>query len=249
MVWIKRYNPTINWWTGTVTIDNKTIAKQQKIQRHQDTHTPPLGTIWGIPALDTLKHLVLLYIERVLDILEDESLTHNPIKIIDQLLETTVHAHKTTTLTKIAIEAQKDKMGKTLEEVLLPYALELQRVFEKKAAECFPASTPWDHAIELKRKFNIHKWQTWHKIYLLTVAEQQELCKSIDKNEVKGFIQKLTSPLTSPFFFISKDRLLRLVQDYKTLNEATVKNVYLLPLINELVNRVQDAQIFTKLDI
>ena len=106
---------------------------------------------------DTLKHLVLSYIKRVPDILEDEPLTHNPMKIINQLLDTRVHAGKMTTLTKIAIEAWKDKVEKTLEELLPPYTLEFQKVFEKKAAEHFLPSTPWDHAIELKKEFDIHK--------------------------------------------------------------------------------------------
>ena len=150
--------------------------------------------------------------------------------------------------TKIAIKIRKDKVEKTLEELLPPYALEFQKVFEKKAAECFPASTPWDHSIELK-EFDIHKWWTWHKIYPLMVTEQQELCKFIDENEAKGFIQRLTLPLALLFFISKKGGSLRPVQDYWALNGATVKNVYPLPLIDELVNKVQNTQIFTKLDI
>lgn len=96
------------------------------------------------------------YIERVPDVLEDEPLTHNLIKIINQLLDTTAHVQNTTMSTKIAIKIRKDEVEKTLEELLPPYALEFQKVFEKKAAECFLASTPWDHSIELK-EFDIHK--------------------------------------------------------------------------------------------
>jgi len=54
----------------------------------------------------------------------------------------------------------------------------------------------------------------------------------------------------APFFFVKKkDRSLRPVQDYQRLNEATIKNKYPLPLIQELIDKVQGAKYFTKLDI
>src|SRR5947207_888756 len=56
--------------------------------------------------------------------------------------------------------------------------------------------------------------------------------------------------MASPFFFIKKkDGSLRPVQDYRKLNELTIKNRYPLPLISELVDSLQDAKYFTKLDI
>jgi len=51
------------------------------------------------------------------------------------------------------------------------------------------------------------------------------------------------------FFIKKKDGLLRLVQDYCTLNATTVKNKYSLPLISELVSQLRRAKYFTKLDI
>jgi len=56
--------------------------------------------------------------------------------------------------------------------------------------------------------------------------------------------------MASPVFFIKKkDSSLRLVQDYRMLNDMTVKNKYPLPLISELVNQLRGARYFTKLDI
>ncbi|SJL08099.1 uncharacterized protein ARMOST_11461 [Armillaria ostoyae] len=58
------------------------------------------------------------------------------------------------------------------------------------------------------------------------------------------------SPFTSPFFFVKKkDGALRPVQDYRKLNEMTIKNRYPLPLISELINKLQGAKYFTKLDV
>ncbi len=50
-------------------------------------------------------------------------------------------------------------------------------------------------------------------------------------------------------FIKKKDGSLRLIQDYRMLNEMTVKNKYPLPLISELVNQLRGAKYFTKLDI
>ena len=53
-----------------------------------------------------------------------------------------------------------------------------------------------------------------------------------------------------PCFFIKKkDGSLQLIQDYRALNEITVKNRYPLPLISELVEKLRGARWFTKLDV
>ena len=55
---------------------------------------------------------------------------------------------------------------------------------------------------------------------------------------------------SSPFFFIKKkDGKLRPVQDYRKINEWTIKNRYPLPLIPELIARVKGATLFTKFDV
>src|SRR6266536_4237312 len=56
--------------------------------------------------------------------------------------------------------------------------------------------------------------------------------------------------MASPFFFIKKkDGRLCPVQDYRKLNLITVKNVYPLPLISDLINQLWGACYFTKLDV
>ena len=56
--------------------------------------------------------------------------------------------------------------------------------------------------------------------------------------------------MSSPVFFIKKkDGSLWLVQDYWALNAITVKNKYPLPLISKLINKLQGARYFTKLDV
>ena len=88
------------------------------------------------------------------------------------------------------------------------------------------------------------------KTYNLTPQEQIELDKFLKDNLYKGYIRPSQSPMASPFFFVDKkDRKLRPCQDYRYLNEHTVKNAYPLPLITELLDKLKGAKFFTKLDV
>ena len=88
------------------------------------------------------------------------------------------------------------------------------------------------------------------KVYPLAASEQKELDAFLKENLDSGRIQPSKSPMASPVFFINKkDSGLRLVQDYRMLNAMTVKNKYPLPLIPELIAKLQGAKYFTKLDV
>src|SRR5712672_3091673 len=121
------------------------------------------------------------------------------------------------------------------------------KVFSKEAAQCFPESCIWDHAIELKPG----ALSTLPgKIYALSQLELQELAKFGKRHLTKGYIQPSKSPYAAPFFFIKKkDGKLRPVQDYRRLNEWTIRNRYPLPLIPQLINRVRMKKLFTKFDV
>jgi len=72
----------------------------------------------------------------------------------------------------------------------------------------------------------------------------------VDDQLRKGYIRPSKSPQTSPFFFVGKkDGKKRIVMDYWSLNEQTVKNNYLLPLITDLINNMGSKKVFTKMDL
>ena len=97
------------------------------------------------------------------------------------------------------------------------------KVFNKQQAQCFPESCPWDHAIELKKDTPS---TLPGKIYSLTQSKQKVLQKFIKEHLQKGYIRPSKSPYAAPFFFIKKkDGKLRPVQDYRRINEWTIKTV------------------------
>ena len=56
--------------------------------------------------------------------------------------------------------------------------------------------------------------------------------------------------MASPMFFVAKkDGKLRPCQDYRYLNQRTIKNAYPLPLINEILDKLKGAKYFTKFDV
>jgi len=57
--------------------------------------------------------------------------------------------------------------------------------------------------------------------------------------------------MASPFFFVSKkdSKKLRPCQDYRRLNEGTIKNAYPLPRVDELLDKLKGAKYFMKLDL
>ena len=66
----------------------------------------------------------------------------------------------------------------------------------------------------------------------------------------KEYIRPSKLPQTSPVFFVGKkDGGKRMVMDYHNLNDQTVKNNYLLPLITELIDSMGSKKVFTKIDL
>ena len=66
----------------------------------------------------------------------------------------------------------------------------------------------------------------------------------------KEYIRLSKSPQTLPVFFVNKkDGKKRIVMDYHSLNEQTIKNNYPLPLIIDLIDNMGRKTVFTKMDL
>ncbi|KAF8827051.1 hypothetical protein HHX47_DHR5000761 [Lentinula edodes] len=127
-----------------------------------------------------------------------------------------------------------------------PYLAEYADVFSKKDFDQMPERRPWDHAIELTPGSK----PVDCKVYPLSPPEQKALDEFLEENLRSGRIRPSRSPMASPFFFVKKkDGTLRPVQDYRKLNDMTVKNRYPLPLIQELIDKLKNSKIFTKMDV
>ena len=150
---------------------------------------------------------------------------------------------KTSISQELAQKLEKEKPRTELPDTLIDY----RSVFEKKPSERLPTRKTWDHAIDLKPDFIPRDC----KIYPMTPEEQGKLEEFINENLNKGYIRPSKSPNASPFFCVSKkdSKKLHPCQDYRRLNDATIKNAYPLPRVGDLLDKLKGAKYFTKLDL
>ena len=139
-------------------------------------------------------------------------------------------------------------------------------MFGKKQSERMPTRKLWDHIIDVREGFMLKKG----KVYPLSREEREEVRESREEREEvkesreereevrefvkeqlrKGYIQPSKSPQMVPVFFVEKkDGKKRMVQDYQYLNEWTVKNNYLLPLILDLLENIGTKKVFMKMNL
>jgi len=120
-------------------------------------------------------------------------------------------------------------------------------VMGKELADVLPEHQPYDCKIDLRKG----ETALWGPIYPLSEAELQALREWLKEMERTGKIRRSTSPAGSPILFVPKPngKGLRLCVDYRGLNKITISNHYPLPLMQELQDRVQGAQYFTKMDL
>jgi len=87
-------------------------------------------------------------------------------------------------------------------------------------------------------------------MYRLSPKEKREMEKQITDMLEKGLIEPSTSPYGAPILFVmKKDGAMRMCIDYRELNKITKKNRYPLPRIDDLLDSLAGAQVFSSLDL
>lgn len=144
---------------------------------------------------------------------------------------------------KIAEEHQKPKQD--VRDIVPEEFHDYLDVFEKKAADKLPPRRPYDVTIDLLPGQS----PPFKHIYGLSPTELDTLKVYLEEN-LDSHIHHSKSPAGAPVLFVKKkDGSLRLCVDYRGLNAMTVKNRYPLPLPNEILDRLQGAKHFTKIDL
>ena len=112
------------------------------------------------------------------------------------------------------------------------------------------APFPPDRAIEHEIPTEPGKAPPHKPVYRLSPKELTELKTQLEDLINRGFITPSTSPYGAPVLFVpKKDGTSRMVIDYRLLNAITVKNRYPLPRIDDLMDRLQGAKVFSKIDL
>ena len=86
--------------------------------------------------------------------------------------------------------------------------------------------------------------------YRLSPKEAEDVQKQIEELIKKGHIRPSCSPYGAPVLVVKKkDGSIRMCIDYRALNKITIKNKYPLPLIEDLIDCLRDARVFSKIDL
>ena len=112
--------------------------------------------------------------------------------------------------------------------------------------EGLPPAKACDHRIHLKtgtEPVAMHP-------YRYPQLQKDELERQCDAMLQQGLIQYSTSPFFAPVLLVKKqDRTWHFFVDYKALNSATVKDKFLILVVEELLDELHGAKFFTKLDL
>jgi len=136
---------------------------------------------------------------------------------------------------------------KTNPEDLPEYIQPFLHLFNKKKFKKLLERHEWDHEINLMDK--VLK-ELNAKAYTMTLKEEEALNQWLDEQLKVGLIVESKSRYTAPCFYIpKKDSSLQLFQDYRKLNQVTIKNKTPLPLIGEVIDKLKEAKYFNKLDL
>ena len=80
--------------------------------------------------------------------------------------------------------------------------------------------------------------------------KKEALNQWLEEQLKAGLIVKSKSRYVVPCFYIpKKDGSLQLVQDYRKLNQVTIKNKTPLPLIRKVIDKLKEAKYFNKLNL
>jgi hypothetical protein len=103
-----------------------------------------------------------------------------------------------------------------------------------------------EHVIELEPGAK----PPFRPIFRYSQAELQEIESRISMLLRAGWIEPTVSPFGAPVLFVPKpDGTLRMCIDYRALNKVTVRNRYPLPRIDQLLDQLTGATVFTSLDL
>ena len=263
--WLSTRNPMIDWSTGAVSlgtpsrpignsnlaaykfvmaapIAKDTLASFQStpstsasvsLDRYHRNGTP--GESAELPEFD----IELIGASAFCSLIEEGPLTIGMMMLSSESLITAKSSIPSDVL-------DDDETLETLPDHIPSVYSEFSDVFSGKNADKLPPRRPYDHSIDLEPGST----PPFGPIYKQSESELKVIKDFIDEYLSKGFIRPSQSPAGSPIVFAKKkDGSLRLCVDYRGINRITRKNRYPLPRMDELLDRLSRAKIFSKIDL
>lgn len=243
--WLCDANPVIDWRTGHL--------EQRKFSEHQHHELPEAVKLYAGTndrnrrtrrAAKKTQHRL----SKALTAMQPDTATPYKQERIKRrtlgLLKQHLGGVKTYMDKKLQEHQDKPKQGR-MDHIPQQYH-RYDKLFAEQLETKLPQHSQWDHEIELIDGSN----PTISKIYPLNETQLETLRDYLNEMLELGYIRRSKSPAGYPVMFVpKKNGKLRLVVDYRRLNEITKKDRTPLPLTNELKDRLIDKKWFTALDL
>ncbi|KAJ3686458.1 hypothetical protein LUZ61_015622 [Rhynchospora tenuis] len=134
--------------------------------------------------------------------------------------------------------------SKPIPPELLHVVNQFSAVFDTPSS--LPPQRSLDHQIPLhpdSQPVNIRPYRFSH-------FQKLEIEKIVEELLQSGYIRPSSSPFASPILLVKKkDQSWRLCVDYRQLNEGTIKNKFPIPIIDDLLDELRGACVFSKIDL
>lgn len=109
-----------------------------------------------------------------------------------------------------------------------------------------PLYREYDHKTELKEETNAVNIRP----YRYAGLQKDEIEKMTREMLEVRVVRPSKSPFASPMVLVKrKDGTWRMCIDYRALNQATVKNKFLIPVIEQLLEELGGAKVFSKINL
>ncbi|MCO5596399.1 hypothetical protein L7F22_050460 [Adiantum nelumboides] len=127
-------------------------------------------------------------------------------------------------------------------------------MFLQQYSDCFSDSLPSqlpperleDHAIDLVPGSSPPNRPS----YRVSAAQPKEIMSQVEELLEKGLIQPSSSPFCSPVLLVQKkDGSWRMCIDYRALNKNTIKNRFPIPRIDDILDKLEGAAMFSRIDL
>jgi transposase InsO family protein len=218
--WLTAHNPAIDWVSNTITIEKRDITYTLQQPSNIASPTPGVSLLSALQLKRELRKGATAYLAILKEVKEDPT-----IRAIDDL----------------SLPSKDPEWVERMKGVLRKYS----PIFGK-LPKGLPPSRGVEHEIELEPGTKPPYLRIYHMSPLELAEVKRQLTELIDME----FIQPSKSPYGAPILFVpKKNGKLRMCIDYRALNKITVKNRYPLPRIDELMDQLHGATVFSKLDL
>ena len=243
--WMSAHEATLLTWQGQVNFldDQGLPACWQKQKRLQDN---PFNSNVAWASAASVSNSEQLYVAFVRNTGDKPGALPNAL-CANTIADTDVPAASDTPVNElnarlqdVFIEQQSTVSG--IQELVQQF----QSVFPVE----MPAGLPPDRGISHAIPLQTNQPPPASKVYRLSKPQREEMDKQIKSLLKKGWIRPSSSPYGSPILFTKKkDGGMRMCVDYRAVNKMTTKNSYPLPRIDDLLDKLSGASIFSCLDL